>query len=140
MHARRADRNKTRRADFMGSPVNGIGSARQSMIVSATLQGSGMKRIRKFRLQTLAFVIVSVAATPLRAQTSAEIDSYYPDLQTLYQDLHRNPELAFQELRTAAKLTARLTALGYDVTGGVAPHGHRRHPEKRRGPDGDAAH
>jgi amidohydrolase len=62
-------------------------------------------------------------AAPLWAQTPQEIDTYYPDLQTLYQDIHRNPELAFQEVQTAAKLAARLKALGYEVTTGVGRTG-----------------
>jgi amidohydrolase len=65
----------------------------------------------------------SLIATPLHGQTAAEIDAYYPDLQALYQDIHRNPELAFQEVQTAAKLAARLKALGYDVTTGVGRTG-----------------
>ncbi len=70
------------------------------------------------------FLIVSLlAATPVSAQTTAEIDAYYPDLQKLYQDIHRNPELAFQEVQTAAKLAARLKALGYEVTTGVGRTG-----------------
>jgi hippurate hydrolase len=63
------------------------------------------------------------AAPPLHAQTPAEIDAYYPELQTLYQDLHRHPELGFQEVQTSAKLAARLKALGYDVTTGVGRTG-----------------
>ena len=47
----------------------------------------------------------------------------YGDLETLYRDLHRNPELAFQETRTAATLAARLKALGYEVTTGVGKTG-----------------
>jgi len=77
--------------------------------------------MRKFH--ALAFVIAAAAAQPLHAQTMAEIDGYYPDLQTLYQDIHRNPELAFQEVQTAAKLAARLKALGYEVTTGVGRTG-----------------
>ena len=70
------------------------------------------------------FVAVALlAAAPVAAQTAAEIDGYYPDLQALYQDLHRNPELAFQEVQTAARLTARLKAFGYDVTTGVGRTG-----------------
>jgi len=64
-----------------------------------------------------------VAATPAAAQTVADIDAYYADLQTLYQDLHRNPELGFQEVQTAAKLTARLKGFGFDVTTGVGRTG-----------------
>src|SRR5215471_5400888 len=82
-----------------------------------------MKRIRKFQLPAFAFVIALIAMTPLRAQTTAEIDAYYPDLERLYQDIHRNPELAFQEVQTAAKLAARLKALGYEVTTGVGRTG-----------------
>src|SRR6186997_1790734 len=74
------------------------------------------------RLQAAALIAL-LAISPLGAQTTAEIDVYYPDLQTLYQDLHRNPELAFQEVQTAAKLAARLKALGYEVTTGVGRTG-----------------
>jgi len=68
-----------------------------------------------------------LSAAPLRAQTpsasAAEIGAYYPDLQALYQDLHRNPELGFQETQTAAKLAGRLKALGFEVTTGVGRTG-----------------
>src|SRR2546426_2161679 len=74
-------------------------------------------------MRKLAFVIALLAAAPAGSQTTAEIDAYFSDLQTLYQDLHRNPELAFQEVQTAATLAARLRALGYDVTSGVGRTG-----------------
>jgi amidohydrolase len=70
-----------------------------------------------------ALALVALIATPLHAQTAAEIDAYYPDLQGLYQDIHRNPELAFQEVQTASKLAARLKALGYEVATGVGRTG-----------------
>src|ERR1700756_4818835 len=54
---------------------------------------------------------------------ASEVDAVYPDIETLYIDLHRNPELAFQEVQTAAKLAARVRALGYDVTTGVGRTG-----------------
>ncbi|MFG2648021.1 amidohydrolase [Streptomyces sp. NPDC048436] len=44
-------------------------------------------------------------------------------LADLYQDLHRVPELAFQEHRTAGLLAERLSAAGYAVTGGVGRTG-----------------
>src|SRR5881409_1703261 len=75
-------------------------------------------------IRTRDFVLVGLlTAAPAAAQTTADIDAYYPDLQTLYQDIHRNPELAFQEVQTAAKLAARLKALGYEVTTGVGGTG-----------------
>src|SRR5258705_9055163 len=77
-----------------------------------------MPAIRKF-----AFVIAMLAAAPAGSQPVGDIDSYYPDLQGLYQDIHRNPELAFQEVQTAAKLAARLEALGFEGTAGVGRTG-----------------
>src|SRR5512138_2229731 len=74
------------------------------------------------RVHFIALVAL-LSAAPLRAQTTAQIGAYYPDLQPLYQDIHRNPELAFQEVQTAAKLAARLKALGYEVTTGVGRTG-----------------
>jgi hippurate hydrolase len=58
-------------------------------------------------------------ATP----TPAEVDAVFPDIDALYIDLHRTPELAFQEVQTAAKLAARLKALGFEVTPGVGKTG-----------------
>lgn len=57
------------------------------------------------------------------AGSRAAIDALYPEMVALYQDLHRNPELAFQETRTAATLASRLESLGYDVTTGVGGTG-----------------
>jgi amidohydrolase len=77
-------------------------------------------------------ITVAIAAAVLSAQTGgapwttptpAEIDAIYPDVEALYIDLHRNPELAFQETQTAAKLAARVKALGFDVATGVGRTG-----------------
>lgn len=76
-----------------------------------------MSRVHAFAL------VASLVTTPLGAQTAQEIDAYYPDLRALYEDIHRNPELAFQEEQTAAKLAARLKTLGYEVTTGVGRTG-----------------
>ena len=51
------------------------------------------------------------------------VDAIYPGVEKLYVELHRAPELAFQEQHTAATLAARLQALGYDVTTGVGGTG-----------------
>ena len=37
-------------------------------------------------------------------------------LNSLYKDLHAHPELAFKEVKTAAKLAAEMRALGFEVT------------------------
>lgn len=44
-------------------------------------------------------------------------------LVEVYKDLHRHPELGFQEHRTAAIVAKRLTDLGYDVITGVGQTG-----------------
>src|SRR5687768_15391056 len=80
-------------------------------------------------LAGLALALMSTAAlaqttpAPRGVPTAAEIDAIYPDIEALYIDLHRNPELAFQETQTAAKLAARVKALGFDVTTGVGRTG-----------------
>jgi hippurate hydrolase len=51
------------------------------------------------------------------------LDRAYPDLEALYVDLHRHPELSLQEERTAAMLAERLRGLGFAVTAGVGGHG-----------------
>jgi len=52
-----------------------------------------------------------------------QVNAVYPDVESLYFDLHRNPELALQEQQTSAKLADRAKALGYDVTTGVGGTG-----------------
>jgi hippurate hydrolase len=51
------------------------------------------------------------------------VDAVYPAAHELYLDLHQNPELSSHETQTAAKLAARLRALGYEVTEGVGGTG-----------------
>lgn len=58
-----------------------------------------------------------MSATPAIAQDiSATIRADTPALMELYRDLHANPELSGQEVRTAAKLAARVKAMGFAVT------------------------
>ena len=49
------------------------------------------------------------------AGASDPVDVIYPEIESLYIDLHRNPELAFHEQRTAGVLAERVKALGYEV-------------------------
>src|SRR3954471_23089797 len=50
------------------------------------------------------------------AATATQVNAIYADIEKLYIDLHRNPELAFHEQRTAAQLAQRVKSLGYEVT------------------------
>jgi amidohydrolase len=63
------------------------------------------------------------AAEPARNPALVPLDALYPDLETLYTDLHQNPELSFHEQKTSAKLAARLRTLGYDVATGLGKTG-----------------
>src|SRR5207244_9739828 len=62
----------------------------------------------------LLFLTASLPAQT--ARDLKEVDAVYPEAHALYLDLHQNPELSGHEAQTAAKLAARLRALGYDVT------------------------
>lgn len=44
------------------------------------------------------------------------LDAEYADLEKLYKDLHTNPELSLQEVRTSARMARELLKLGFDVT------------------------
>src|SRR5437870_2436379 len=57
--------------------------------------------------------------TAWTAPSGEQVNAIYPDVETLYLDLHRNPELSLHEQQTAAKLAERMKALGYEVTTGV---------------------
>jgi amidohydrolase len=71
----------------------------------------------------LAFAHSGAGQTAWTTTAASEVNAIYPDIEALYIDLHRNPELAFQEVQTAAKLAARVKALGYDVTTGIGRTG-----------------
>ena len=58
-----------------------------------------------------------------KAKIDANLAKTYPDLETLYKDLHAHPELAFHETRTAALLAARMRKLGFTVTEHVGKTG-----------------
>jgi len=83
-----------------------------------------MKRITAFMV-----IVVLVLAVSAGAQmgggfpSSQQVNAIYPDIEKLYIDLHRNPELAFHEQRTAAELAGRVKALGFEVTTGVGGTG-----------------
>ncbi|MFW2830168.1 amidohydrolase [Sphingomonas sp. ID0503] len=71
---------------------------------------------------TLAALLLT--ATPALADPVADgVAEDMPQLMTLYRDLHANPELSFQETKSAAKLAAAAKKLGFEVTTGVGKTG-----------------
>ena len=79
----------------------------------------------RFVVATLLFVSVASAQAPSanRGIDAAQINAIYPEIEKLYMGLHRDPELAFHEQRTAATLAARVKASGFEVTTGVGGTG-----------------
>lgn len=89
-------------------------------------------RVTRFATATAIALLASSSAlaqggrdaTPAwTTPTVAEVAAIYGDVEALYFDLHKNPELAFQETRTAATLAAEVRAFGFDVTTGVGKTG-----------------
>ena len=79
----------------------------------------------RFLILTLLFASIASGQTSRAGADigAAQVDAIYPDIEKLYIDLHRHPELPFHEQRTAATLAARVKALGYEVTTGVGGTG-----------------
>jgi hippurate hydrolase len=59
----------------------------------------------------------------LKAAIETSIDADYPKFDALYKDIHAHPELAFEEVKTAARLAAEMRALGFEVTEKVGKTG-----------------
>ncbi|HAI75293.1 MAG TPA: amidohydrolase [Microscillaceae bacterium] len=66
---------------------------------------------------------ISTLGLPAFAQNQAQfdqinqiIDKEYSQWETFYQYLHANPEISFQEVKTAATLAKELKALGFSLT------------------------
>lgn len=76
-------------------------------------------------LRLLIFLLAPGLLLPAHADDSLQdaIAADYGELESLYQHLHRNPELSYQEQETAARLAKELKQLGYKVTSGVGGHG-----------------
>jgi amidohydrolase len=82
-----------------------------------------MKHFAKSLLVSAALCALSLAPVhaemdvpALKAAIEKSFEADYPKLDALYRDLHAHPELAFQEVKTAAKLAAEMRALGFEVT------------------------
>ncbi len=65
----------------------------------------------------------SQAAPALAAEVGDRATRMYPQLKTLYEDIHSHPELGFEEQRTAALLAKDMRAIGFTVTEKVGKTG-----------------
>jgi amidohydrolase len=59
----------------------------------------------------------------LAPEIAGLVNGMYPELETIYKDIHSHPEIAFAEVRTAGVLAADLRALGFEVTEKVGKTG-----------------
>jgi amidohydrolase len=85
---------------------------------------------RPFRLlASLALCVAPFSAhaeldvTALKSAISVSFERDYPALDALYKDIHAHPEIAFQEVKTAAKLAGEMRAISFDVTENVGKTG-----------------
>src|SRR3954451_18545557 len=92
--------------------------------------GTHMKQLA--RSFALSAALCGLAVSPARAELDvarlsvaidASLEADYPKLDALYKDIHAHPELAFEEVRTAARLAAEMRALGFEVTEKVGKTG-----------------
>jgi hippurate hydrolase len=72
---------------------------------------------------TLLPVHAEIDVVSLKAAIEASVEADYPKLDALYKEIHAHPELAFEEVKTAARLTAEMRALGFEVTEKVGKTG-----------------
>src|SRR6266852_5729532 len=86
--------------------------------------------MKRFACLSLTFLLIAAAAAGAQKDSAAsavpsaeQVKAIYPEVEALYLDLHRNPELAFHEQQTADKLAGRMKVLGYEVTTGVGGTG-----------------
>jgi hippurate hydrolase len=66
---------------------------------------------------------MAIPGTANAAALSDAIRADMPQLMTLYRDLHANPELSMQEIRTPAKIAPEMRKLGFNVTEHVGKTG-----------------
>src|SRR5215213_6791647 len=76
------------------------------------------------KILLLSAVAAMTLPTPTDAAALSDaIKADMPQLMALYRDLHANPELSMQEVRTPAKLTPEMKKLGFAVTEHVGKTG-----------------
>jgi amidohydrolase len=75
------------------------------------------------KLLWLAAAAMTVTTPAAAATLSDSIKADMPQLMALYRDLHTNPELSMQEVRTPAKLAPEMKKLGFEVTEHVGKTG-----------------
>lgn len=74
-------------------------------------------------LRAVPLLLLALAAPAAADPLADAVAKDMPSLMTLYRDLHANPELSFQEVRSSAKMAEAAKAAGFEVTTGVGRTG-----------------
>lgn len=78
-------------------------------------------------LPLVAALLLTIGAqaqdTRFKNEVTTQVNSMYPKLEATYKDLHAHPEIAFQEVNTAARLAEEMRAMGFTVTEKVGKTG-----------------
>lgn len=64
-----------------------------------------------------------MTTTKISEHMLEHVGDLFPDLVSIYKDIHSHPELSMQESRTAGIAADRLRAAGYEVTSGIGKTG-----------------
>jgi amidohydrolase len=64
-----------------------------------------------------------IAQSSLAQEINSQVDQEYENLFQLYRHLHANPELSFQEAKTAERIQKELESAGFQVTTGIGGFG-----------------
>ena len=64
-----------------------------------------------------------IAQSSLAQEINSQVDQEYESLFQLYRHLHANPELSFQEAKTAERIQKELESAGFQVTTGIGGFG-----------------
>ncbi|PCK31505.1 M20 metallopeptidase family protein [Pseudoalteromonas piscicida] len=75
------------------------------------------------RLSPLALGLIATISWHACADLKQQVAESMPELESLYLHLHQNPELSYQEEKTARRLAKEMRTLGYEVTENVGGFG-----------------
>jgi len=101
----------------------GAGWVRGGVVFAAVLAFLGTVAARSDEPKPLP---PAFTGAPLKAAAKAvqkQVDADLPALDTLYKQLHAQPELSYKEERTAGRLAKEMKALGFEVAEKVGGHG-----------------
>lgn len=109
-------------------PLHFVGIIRAGIIRVGIIR-VGIVRTARFAFVALAVMLIvsSTVTSPSMAGAPKGLDKWLeselPELLEVYTYLHLNPEVSFEEVKTAAYLAAAWKTAGYEVTEKVGGHG-----------------